>query len=73
MLNQLRSEGIMYVTKVAPYDTDDDNIRFRLFVDNVEKMKNTQIKYEFTQVLDSVVPGTATTPYSEKITKNTII
>ena len=48
-LNQLRSEGIMYVTKTDMYAYLSDTERFDKFVTAVEKLKNLQLHQEFTQ------------------------
>ena len=48
-LNQLRSEGVMYVSGVGDYIGIDDEQKFIKFVDNVEKIKNMQMHQEFTQ------------------------
>lgn len=48
-LNQLRSEGIMYLSSVGDYNVVDPDQKFRKFVDNVEKIKNMQMHQEFTQ------------------------
>lgn len=48
-LNQLRSEGIMYVTKTDVYAHISDTERFDKFVTAVEKLKNLQLHQEFTQ------------------------
>lgn len=48
-LNQLRSEGIMYVTKTDVYAHLSDTERFDKFVTAIEKLKNLQLHQEFTQ------------------------
>ena len=48
-LNQLRSEGIMFLSSVGDYELSDQDQKFRKFVDNVEKIKNMQMYQEFTQ------------------------
>ena len=48
-VNQLRSEGCMYLSKSGIYKIQDDDARFKEFVNNVEKIKNHQIVEEYTQ------------------------
>lgn len=48
-LNQLRSEGVMYLSGVGDYNDLNDEQKFVKFVDNVEKIKNMQMHQEFTQ------------------------
>ena len=48
-LNQLRSEGIMFISGIGEYANDDEEECFRKFVANVEKIKNLQMHQEFTQ------------------------
>jgi hypothetical protein len=48
-LNQLRSEGMMYLSSVGDYNIIDPDQRFRKFVDSIEKIKNLQMQQEFTQ------------------------
>ena len=48
-LNQLRSEGLLYITKTGDYSIDDDEERFCNFVRSIEKLKNLQMHQEFTQ------------------------
>ena len=48
-LNQLRSEGIMFISGIGDYASDDSEECFRKFVANVEKIKNLQMHQEFTQ------------------------
>jgi len=48
-LNQLRSEGIMFLSSVGDYELSDQDRKFRKFVDNVEKIKTMQMYQEFTQ------------------------
>ena len=48
-LNQLRSEGVMYLSSVGDYIDIDDEQKFIKFADNVEKIKNMQMHQEFTQ------------------------
>jgi len=38
-LNQFKSEGIFFLTKVPPYDNMSDQENFKLFVKNIEKLK----------------------------------
>ena len=51
-LNQLRSEGVMYVNGIEDYEDGDDEEKFKKFIQNIEKLKNIQIKQEFTQSTD---------------------
>ena len=51
-LNQLRSEGVMYVNGVEDYEDGDEDEKFKRFIQNIEKLKNIQIKQEFTQNTD---------------------
>lgn len=51
-LNQLRSEGVMYVNGIEDYEDGDDEEKFKRFIQNIEKLKNIQIKQEFTQSTD---------------------
>jgi hypothetical protein len=48
-LNQLRSEGVMFLSSVGDYELSNQDQKFRKFVDNVEKIKNMQMYQEFTQ------------------------
>lgn len=48
-LNQLRSEGIMFISGIGEYANDDEGDCFRRFVANIEKIKNLQMHQEFTQ------------------------
>jgi len=48
-LNQLRSEGVMYTSRIGDYVSDDPNECFKKFVANVEKIKNLQMHQEYTQ------------------------
>jgi hypothetical protein len=48
-LNQLKSEGIMFITKTGDYNIINMDIRFEKFVDSIEKLKNLQMHQEFTQ------------------------
>ena len=48
-LNQLRSEGIMFISGIGDYVSDDSHECFRKFVANIEKIKNLQMHQEFTQ------------------------
>jgi hypothetical protein len=48
-LNQLRSEGVMFTSAIGDYSCADQEDCFRLFVTNVEKIKNLQMYQEFTQ------------------------
>lgn len=48
-LNQLKSEGILFVTKTGDYDIQDNDIRFNKFVECIEKLKNLQMHQEFIQ------------------------
>lgn len=48
-LNQLRSEGIMFISGIGDYTSDDSHECFRKFVANIEKIKNLQMHQEFTQ------------------------
>lgn len=48
-LNQFKSEGIFFLTKVPPYDNMSDQENFKLFVKNVEKLKREHILEEYTQ------------------------
>ena len=48
-LNQLKSEGILFVTKTGEYSVEDVNNRFRVFVINIEKLKSLQLHQEFIQ------------------------
>ena len=48
-VNQLRSEGCMYLSKSGIYKISDDEVRFKEFVNNIEKIKNHQIVEEYTQ------------------------
>jgi hypothetical protein len=48
-LNQLRSEGIMFISGIGEYANDDHDECFRHFVANIEKIKNLQMHQEFTQ------------------------
>ena len=47
-LNQLRSEGVLYLNSINEYECG-DNEKFRKFIKNVEKIKNSQMQQEFTQ------------------------
>ena len=47
MLNQLKSEGIKYINMIGEYEISDNNIRFSLFVNNIEMMKRKQILEEY--------------------------
>lgn len=48
-LNQLRSEGIMFISGIGEYNVLDSSERFKKFVINIEKIKNLQMDQEFTQ------------------------
>ena len=48
-LNQFKSEGIFFLTKVPPYDNMSDQENFKLFVKNIEKLKREHILEEYTQ------------------------
>ena len=48
-LNQLRSEGIMFISGIGEYASNDSDDCFRAFVTNIEKIKNLQMSQEFTQ------------------------
>lgn len=48
-LNQLKSEGILFVTKTGDYNIQNVNDRFNKFVDCIEKLKNLQMHQEFIQ------------------------
>ena len=47
-LNQFKSEGFMFLTKTGDYDIEDENLRFRIFVRNIEKIRREQILEEYT-------------------------
>ncbi len=51
-LNQLRSEGVMYINEIDEYGDGSDQDKFKRFIQNIEKLKNIQIKQEFTQSAD---------------------
>ena len=48
-LNQLKSEGVLFITKTGDYNIINVNDRFRKFVDSIEKLKNLQMHQEFIQ------------------------
>lgn len=48
-LNQLRSEGLMYTSRIGDYVSDDPADCFKKFVANIEKIKNLQMHQEYTQ------------------------
>jgi len=48
-LNQLRSEGVMFISNIGDYNIEDKDECFRRFVSNIEKIKNLQMSQEFTQ------------------------
>lgn len=48
-LNQLRSEGVMFISNIGDYNLEEKDECFRRFVSNVEKIKNLQMSQEFTQ------------------------
>jgi len=48
-LNQFKSEGLYFLTNVEPYNHQDTNKNFKLFVKNIEKLKREQILEEYTQ------------------------
>lgn len=51
-LNQLRSEGILFITSTAEYNGLSQEAKFKKFVDSIEKIKNLQMHQEFTQNSD---------------------
>ena len=48
-LNQLRSEGVMFISETGDYEGMTDKERFKRFVSNVEKIKYQQMQQEYTQ------------------------
>ena len=48
-LNQFKTEGLYFLTKVEPYNEADQDKNFKLFVKNIEKLKREQIAEEYTQ------------------------
>lgn len=48
-LNQLRSEGVMFISETGDYEGVTDRERFKRFVANVEKIKHQQMQQEYTQ------------------------
>ena len=56
-LNQLRSEGILFVNNVGEYEDLPNDQRFKLFIRNVEKIKDSQMKQEFIQNSDIEKPS----------------
>lgn len=53
-INQFKSEGMMYLSKIAPYNIEDETARFRLFVRNFEKYKREQVFDEYNQNGDEI-------------------
>lgn len=64
-LNQLKSEGVMFVSGIGDYKNLNNDQRFEIFVINVEKIKNLQMNQEFTQN-DQITRDTVTRSVSRR-------
>lgn len=62
-LNQLKSEGMMFISGIGEYNIPDSSERFKKFVVNIEKIKNLQMDQEFTQN-GQIIRETITQPVS---------
>ncbi len=51
-LNQFKSEGAQYFSRVGDYESEHDEERFRRFVSNIETLRRNQIQEEYTNEHD---------------------